>query len=159
MDNQSGFGTWKRSIYPTIATVPLPKERHPKINWSNDTAWQQKGSGHTHNLPWATLWCLDTRLVNHCCTKWRVRFAITAVHSKKGTLMDVPPHDCCKNQDGSSRQMEPDLCLELIVLLCNKFECIVNLLCCDDDSSMRAHCQWSNEVFLANNLLEPNCQW
>jgi len=66
--------------------------------------------------------------------------------------VDVPPHDFCKNHDGSSGQMEPDSCLELIVSLCDKFECVVNLLCCDDDSSVRAHCRWSNEVFIANGV-------
>jgi len=152
MENQSDFDTWKRSIDPTIATAPfLPKERYPRINCCSDMAWQQKGSGHTHNSPSGhslmfghhtrkLVYQVKSKLCNYC-----------SAFKKRNPNVDVPPHDCCKNHDGSSNQMEPDSCLELIVSLCDKFECVVNLLCCDDDSSVRAHCRWSNEVFLANN--------
>jgi len=44
MNNQSDFNTWKQLISPTAARGPLPKER-----CYSDTAWQQKGSGQTHN--------------------------------------------------------------------------------------------------------------
>ena len=75
----------------------------------------------------------------------------TSFKKRNPNVVDVPPHDCCRNHTGSSGQMEPDSCLELIVSLHDEFECIVGLLCCDDDSSVRAHCRWSNEAFLANN--------
>jgi hypothetical protein len=35
--------------------------------------------------------------------------------------------------------------------LAPKYNIIINQLCCDDDSSIRADCQWSNEDYLKNN--------
>lgn len=69
---------------------------------------------------------------------------------KKHPNADVPLHDCCKNHTGSSGQIEPDSCLELIVSLFDRHRCVLNMLCCDDDSSVRADCQWSDPTFLAN---------
>jgi len=151
-EHEVDYMTWKNSIDPTVATPELPKERRPKINASNDTAWQQKGSGHTHNSPSGhslmfghhtrkpLAYVLKSKVCNYC-----------NAFKKKHSTDDVPPHDCCRNHAGSSGQMEPDACLELIVSLFDKFECVIDLLCCDDDSSVRADCRWSNEVFLANN--------
>jgi len=152
MDNQSDFDTWKRLIDPTTATTPLPEERHPRINCCSDTAWQQKGSGHTHNSPsgHSLMFGHHTRKPLLCQVKSKLHNCCTAF-KKRNPDVDVPPHDCCKNHDGPPGQMEPDSRLELVVSLCDKFECVVNLLCCDDDSSARAHCRWSDEVFLANN--------
>jgi len=151
-DNESDFETWKRSIDPLVATPPLPLERHPRINASNDTAWQQKGSGHTHNSPSGhslmfghhtrkpLVYAVKSKVCNYC-----------NAFKKKQPNVDVPPHDCCKNHTGSSGQMEPDSCLQLIVSLFDRHQCVLNMLCCDDDSSVRADCRWSNPDFLANN--------
>jgi len=150
MENESDFDCWCRSIDPNVATAPLSKARRPKINCSSDTAWQQKGSGHTHNSPSGhslmfghhtrkpLVYQVKSKICN-CCSAFK----------KKNPTVDVPAHDCCKNHSGSSGKMEPDSCLELTVSLYDKHECVVGLLCCDDDSSVRAHCQWSNQVFLA----------
>jgi len=149
VDNQSDFDTWQRSIDPTIATAPLP--RHPRITCSSDAAWQQKGSGHTHNSPSGhslmfghhtrkPLVCTAKSKMCNCCSSFK----------KRNPNVDVPPHDCCRNHTGSSGQMEPDSCLELIVSLFDNFQCQVGMLCCDDDSSARADCRWSNAVCLAN---------
>ena len=149
IDNESDFETWKRAIDPAIASPPLP--RFPKVNCSSDTAWQQKGSGHTHNSPSGhslmfghharkpLVYAVKSKMCN-CCGSFK----------KRNPNVDVPPHDCCKNHTGSSGQMEPDSCLELIVQLFDKHQCQVNFLCCDDDSSVRADCRWSNAVWLAN---------
>jgi hypothetical protein len=47
--------------------------------------------------------------------------------------------------------MESAGCLELVVKLFDKSNVIVDRLCCDDDSSIRANCQWSNDNYLKNN--------
>jgi len=150
--NESDFDTWKRAIDPDVATPPLPIERHPRVNASNDTAWQQKGSGHTHNSPsgHSLMFGHHTRKPLAYVVKSKVCNCCNAFTKKNGNI-DVPPHDCCKNHKGSSGAMEPDSCLELIVSLFDKCKCILNLLCCDDDSSVRADCRWSNPAFLSNN--------
>ena len=139
IDNESDFETWKQAIDPAIASPPLP--RFPKVNCSSDTAWQQKGSGHTHNSPSGhslmfghhtrkpLVYAVKSKMCNYCGS-----------FKKRNPNVDVPPHDCCKNHTGSSGQMEPDSCLELIVQLFDKHQCQVNFLCCDDDSSVRADC-------------------
>jgi len=73
-----------------------------------------------------------------------------AFKKKHAANVDVPVHDCCKNHTGSSGQMEPDSCRELIVRLHDRHQCALSMLCCDDDSSMRADCRWSNPDYLAN---------
>jgi len=152
-DNESDFETWKRAVDPSVATPPLPKERCPRISASNDTAWQQKGSGHTHNSPSGhslmfghharkpLVYAVKSKACNFC----------NAFRKKHAATIDVPPHDCCRNHTGSSGQMEPESCLELIVQLFDNHKCILNFRCCDDDSSVRADCRWSNPTFLANS--------
>jgi hypothetical protein len=48
--------------------------------------------------------------------------------------------------------MESAGCVELVREDFNKRHVIINKFCCDDDSSIRADCRWSNaDYFLANN--------
>ena len=78
------------------------------------------------------------------CTTWK----------KKNPDLDenmMPDHTCWKNHVGSSGSMESSGCLELVVNLFDKYNVVVHRLCCDDDSSIRADCQWSNANYLANN--------
>jgi hypothetical protein len=74
----------------------------------------------------------------------------------KRTYPDVPEEDithhrCWRNHEGTSGSMEAAVFLELVVALFNKHNTIVRRLCCDDDSSVRADCQWSNEDSLFNH--------
>jgi hypothetical protein len=47
--------------------------------------------------------------------------------------------------------MEATSCLDLVMSLYNDRNTIVARLCCDDDSSVRADCRWSNSDYLLNN--------
>jgi hypothetical protein len=64
---------------------------------------------------------------------------------------DIPPHQCWKNHEGSSGSMESAGALELVVEAFDKNKVVIKRLCCDDDSSIRADCQWSNTTYLLNN--------
>jgi len=46
--------------------------------------------------------------------------------------------------------MEPEACLEEVVKLHDNFKVKVRRLCCDDDSSVRKSCRWSNIIWLAH---------
>ena len=149
---EADFLAWKQSIDKT--GPPIHPDRYPRITASNDTAWQQKGSGKSHNSPSGhsvifghhvrkpLVYRVTSKRCNLCDSYFRKH--------TEATPQDVPPHDCCHNHNGSSGQMEPDCCLEEAVALYDDFQCVVHRLCCDDDSSVRADCRWSNEVWLAN---------
>jgi hypothetical protein len=47
--------------------------------------------------------------------------------------------------------MESAAAVELIIDRYRTKNCIVKYLCCDDDSSIRADCQWCNTDYLLNN--------
>jgi hypothetical protein len=47
--------------------------------------------------------------------------------------------------------MESAGILEIVVACFDKFNAVVDRLSCDDDSSIRADCQWRNAIYLANN--------
>jgi hypothetical protein len=47
--------------------------------------------------------------------------------------------------------MEAAGCLELVIKCFDEFNVIVHRLCCDDDSSIRADCQWNNADYMKNN--------
>jgi hypothetical protein len=95
--------------------------------------------------------CL-TRKVVALGIKSKLCHACTAFSNiNKRTAEDViPDHTCWKNHNGSSGSMEAAVCLELVVELYNTKHVIIKRLCCDDDSSVRADCQWSNKDFMNN---------
>jgi hypothetical protein len=117
-------------------------------------AWQQKGSGHQYNsrTGHGAIIGSHTRkvcgLVIKCkvcnyCTVWEKN------HREEEDI-EVPPHECWKTHDGSSGSMESAGALQLVVKLFDDYNTVVGLLCCDDDSSIRADCRrWKNAEYLA----------
>ena len=77
------------------------------------------------------------------CVKWR--------NLNPGQFGPPYPHQCWSNHAGSSGSMESDTLMDLIVELWDMGNTSVKQLCCDDDSSVRADCQWSNAVWFRNN--------
>jgi hypothetical protein len=151
--DEAGYLTWQQSVDPLIASAPLRKDNYPKLRGSFDQAWQQKKSGHTYDSPsgHGLIFGHYTRKPLVCVVKSKI--CNTCSHFLKkhpGEEANIPTHTCAKNYSGSSGAMEPVSCLELITTLYDKFECVVELLCCDDDSSIRADCQWSNADYLKN---------
>ena len=80
------------------------------------------------------------------------------------------PHkgECWRNHtehtgqhSGSSGAMEPQACLDLLTDLYNHANVIVSHLCCDDDSAVKAVCQWHPEVHKEKMGVDPpeECQF
>jgi hypothetical protein len=67
---------------------------------------------------------------------------------------EVPDHRCWKNHEGSSGSMESSGAVDLLVEAFEKRKIVIKRLCCDDDSSIRADCQWSNADYLKNYGLD-----
>jgi hypothetical protein len=64
------------------------------------------------------------------------------------------PGRCWKNHTGTSGSMEPAGCVELVTETFDKYSVVIKRLCCDDDSSIRADCSWSNADYMKNNNTE-----
>jgi hypothetical protein len=47
--------------------------------------------------------------------------------------------------------MEAAACLDVVVNMFNNNKATIRKLCCDDDSSVQADCQWSNKDYMKNN--------
>jgi hypothetical protein len=116
--------------------------------------WQQRSSGHRYNSPSGhallvggktrkpVALCIKRKLCNFCCS-WEKQ--------SNPDELPIPDHMCMKNHDGSSSAMEPAACLEMVIDLYRQRNCIVNMICADDDASTRAIMRWSNADFMMNN--------
>jgi hypothetical protein len=144
------YMNWQQSL--VNRQLVLPHGKMPKIDASYDMAWQQKGSGHQYNSQsgHGTLIGNLTRKVVGLCIKSKICNACNA-WERQHAGEPMPWHRCWKNHDGSSGSMESAACLELVVSTFREKNCIVHWLCCDDDSSIRADCQWSNVDYLKNS--------
>jgi hypothetical protein len=112
----------------------------------------KKGSGHQYNSMsgHSSLFRSRTRKIIGLVIKSKMCCYCNA-SKKKSPNLPVPLHHCWKNHDGSSGSMESAGCVELVIEAFDKRHVIINKLCCDDDSSIRADFRWSNIDFLANN--------
>jgi hypothetical protein len=152
LQDDHDFKTWKDAL--DNKDLKLSHAKMPKIQASFDMAWQQKGSGHVYNS-----------LSGHGVFKGRYSGKVVALvikcktcgtcnaWKKKHGDLECLPHRCWKNHDGSSNSMESAGCLELVVQCYEKHNSIIvnHLCCCDDDSSIRAECQWNNADYMINN--------
>jgi hypothetical protein len=144
------YDLWKQSI---DGTITLDKANYPKLRVSFDMAWQQRNSGNRYvsqsghalfvggytRRPIA--FKIKSKVCNYC-----------KVWSKKHPPEEPPlDHTCYCNHEGSSGAMEPIACLELVIDLYDKFNCSIDLICADDDSSTRSLLKWSNADYMANN--------
>jgi hypothetical protein len=135
----------------------------PKVQASYDMAWQQKGSGHVYNSlsGHGTFIGRHSRkviaLVLKCktcnfCNAWKKKFRdLDEDDEDNALILQPPPHHCWKNHEGSSGSMESAGCLQLVIDMYDKYNVIIERLCCDDDSSIRADCQWSNADYMKNH--------
>jgi hypothetical protein len=145
----ANFELWKASL--TDPTIILTLECMPKLEASYDMAWQQKGSGRQYNSQsgHGTLMGRYSRKVIGLVIKSKLCKQCKAIAKRNDPVPAY--HVCWKNHDGSSGSMEPKECLELVTEAFDKHKVVIARLCCDDDASIRADCQWSNEVYLRNN--------
>jgi hypothetical protein len=146
------FETWKSALFDE--TVVLDRKRLPWVDASYDMAWQQKGSGLQYNSAsgHGSMFGALTRHVIGLVVKSKICGLCTAARKKDPTV-DFGQHEgrCWKNHNGTSSSMESAGCLEIIVSNFDKYKVSIRKLCCDDDSSIRADCQWSNANYLINN--------
>ena len=149
--NEFDYNVWKMWINDE-SLGPLPVARRPQIDASYDMAWQQKGSGHVYNSQsgHGSLFGRYTRKIIGLVIKSKLCCECSS-WNKKHPDFDVPEHHCWKNHDGSSGSMESSGAVDVLVDAFDNKKVVISRLCCDDDSSIRADCQWSNADYLKNN--------
>jgi hypothetical protein len=145
----NAFDLWKLSLDGTIV---LDKSNYPKIRVSFDMAWQQRNSGNRYNSMSGHALFVGgySRKPITLSIKSKICSTCKAWTKKHG---DMPPleHTCYKNFEGSSGAMEPVACLHMTEELYRDYNCVVDLICADDDSSTRALLKWSNANYMKNN--------
>jgi hypothetical protein len=138
----------------TNDTIELDLTRLPRLDASYDMAWQQKGSGHQYNSM-SGHGCLIgslTRRIIGMVIKSKLCNRCNVAKKKDPTLADGDHNNICwKNHTGTSGSMESAGLVELVTSTFEKHHAIIKRLCCDDDSSIRANCQWSNADYMKNN--------
>jgi hypothetical protein len=151
------YNVWRTWLNGTSTIVDLPSDRWPQIDASYDMAWQQKGSGRVYNSQsgHGTLFGSKTRKVIGLVLKSKLccfcnKFAKMNPTVDEAAAVPPPHHVCWKNHDGSSGSMESAGAVELLVEACDAKKVVIRRLCCDDDSSIRADCKWSNADYMKN---------
>jgi hypothetical protein len=149
--NEIDFNIWKMWKNDESLGV-MPSDRMPQIDASYDMAWQQKGSGHVYNSQsgHGSLFGRYSRKIIGLVIKSKLCCLCTS-WNKKTPDIPVTEHRCWKNHEGSSGSMESSGALDVVVEAFEKHKVVIKRLCCDDDSSIRADCQWSNADYLMNN--------
>jgi hypothetical protein len=146
------FPRWKAAL--TDPTIVLDPAELPKVDASYDMAWQQKGSGHQYNsvsghgsmFGGLTRRIIGLSIKSRLCNQCNVSMKKTP-----GLAFGEYIGMCWRNHTGTSGSMEPAGCLELVVAVYEKHHVTIRKLCCDDDTSIRADCLWSNADYLLNN--------
>jgi hypothetical protein len=89
------------------------------------------------------------RKSKHCnyCIAWKKR------HQDDEDFEDLEPpeHNCTNNNHKkSSLAMESHACLDMVVTMYDKYSCIMDQICVDDDGATCALLKWSNEDYMVN---------
>jgi len=128
----------------------------PRLTVSYDMGWQQRSSGNKYNSVSGHAFCiggytkkiLDYRVKSKVCN-----VCDRAIRYKK----PIKEHVCPKNHvTGSSKAMEPDAGVEMMIDAVMKNNVIYSTIICDDDSTIRAVSKWSYKELLK---LQPSFQW
>jgi hypothetical protein len=148
--DEHDYRVWKDSL--TDKSIKISVAKMPTLHGSYDMAWQQKGSGHQYNSVsgHGTIVGRRTRKVIALVIKCKVCNQCTA-WEKRNPGIEILPHTCYKNHEGSSGSMESAGIVELVTSVFEDHQAVISMLCCNDDSSIRADCQWSNADCLKNN--------
>jgi hypothetical protein len=146
------FNLWKASL--TDQSIVIMESKKPKIDLSYDMAWQQKGSSHSYDSQsgHGTMMGRHTRKVVALDIKCKLcKVCDCFVRRKDQTKPLEVHHWCWRNHDGSSGAMEAASCLALVVDIYNQTNVVIGRLCCDNNSSVRADCQWSNKDYMTHH--------
>jgi hypothetical protein len=159
--DDNDFAQWMESL--TNKNMVLSKAKYPRIACSFDMGWQQRASGVRYNSQSGhgllvggitrkpITVAIKSKHCNFCITWKRDNKDMVEAAELDGEDLILPWHECTKNHDGSSGAMEPRACLDMVVELYDKFHCITDSICCDDDASTRALVKWSNNDWMINN--------
>jgi hypothetical protein len=147
--DMNDFEQWKQSLEGNLV---LSKRKYPKLRVSFDMAWQQRSSGNRYASPSGHALFIGgyTRKAISMVIKSKIcNFCLTRERRHPGE--EIPEHECLRNHEGSSGAMEPIACLEMAVALFNNRQCVVHMICLDDDASTRSLMKWSNADYMTNN--------
>ena len=139
-------------LYDLWLARKLPERLWPRIKAGTDMGWQQKGSGRRYNsqsghcffIAERTRMVIAKALCSKACSQCKSWYTCHPVTE------EPPPHDCTINHEGSSGSMEPIAVLQLYEQLYAQ-HVIVDVIVCDDDSSIKAKLKWSNADHMTNN--------
>ena len=117
------------------------RETHPLVNVSYDMGWQMRSSGHSYN----SLSGHGLMIGEH--TKkvlgYMVKSKDCRICNRYDDPEDIPSHDCPRNHEGSSKSMEVDAILELIIDSWENRNFGIQHIVVDDDTTMIAHLRHS----------------
>jgi hypothetical protein len=150
VEDPNDFHHWEHAQQE--GALPLSRLMYPQIMASFDMAWQQRNSGSRYNSPsgHALLVGGVTRLPISYIIKSKICTFCKDWTKKHGANVEVPPHTCRKNHDGSLGSMESQSCLELAIDLFDKKQCCLSVICIDDDASTKAMLKWTNLDYTKN---------
>jgi hypothetical protein len=153
MYNEEEFLLWQQSIEGN--TFELDKNKYPVICGSFDMAWLQRSSGQRYNSlsGHGLMMGMISRKPLSLVVKSKICNVSCKAFAKKASNVGkiIQAHICCKNHEGSPGAMEASACLEIVCDLYRKRHVAIDKICCDEDSSIRADCKWSNADYMANN--------
>jgi hypothetical protein len=161
VQDHNDFDLWKQSI--GNKNMVLSKNKYPLLLCSFDMGWQQRSSGNSYNSQSGhgllvggltrkpICFVIKSKRCNTCIT-WKAKNKdLVEAAELDGEELLMPDHKCTKNHDGSSSSMEPQACLHMVIELYEKYNCIVERICADDDASTRSMLQWNNADYMMNN--------
>jgi hypothetical protein len=134
--------------------IPLSRRMYPKLSASYDMAWQQRNSGNRYNS--ASGHALFVGGITRKPISYIVKSKFCSyckAWSKKNDvaiILPAPPHNCKKNHEGSSGSMESQAYLDMTIDLFDKKQCVISVICIDDDASTRSMLKWSNADYTKN---------
>jgi hypothetical protein len=146
------FKIWKSSVEAGFVG-DLSIRKYPLLTVSYDMAWQQRSSGHRYNSPSGhALMCgARTRKPLSLVIHRKICNFCKAYKKKNPDALFVPDHRCWKTHTGSSKAMEAQGCLDLVVDMYDNKRCIVKGIVIDDDATTKATVRWSNQDWMLNN--------
>ena len=165
VQDMNDFHLWKHAL--NNSDFVLCQNKYPLIMCSFDMRWQQRGSAHRYNSQSGhalliggrsrkpIAFVVKSKRCNYCLL-WRKKTKADLDDEESFDSDLIPPHNCTINHEGSSGSMEPQACLEMVVTMFEKNRCIIEKICADDDTSIRALVKWSNADYMrVNNTTEP----
>lgn len=121
------------------------------IHVSYDMGWQKRASGHKYDSSSG-----HGLVVGKHTSKildYVVKVKNCRICNKHVKADNVPNHDCVKNHHGSSKSMEVDGILEMVIRLHDEKNVRINSITADDDTTMIAHL---THPLISNNGKQTN---